>query len=297
MEKIKVEKIITGDLDEFIDRSYSELLDQREIVNIIKQLKATEQEVKDNIATFLSLQEDINYCSKCPGLDKCEKSQRHYQIEVFREGRFIERRYHPCPLLMKKMEIDHYYLVSDFPEQWKNILLKDLKARQARSKFIMEALNIVNEKSSRWLYLTGKHRVGKTFLLVALLNELIEKKKRVALLNSSQRFNDLKELSIVNKGQFSLLMEKYKQVDVLVLDDFGNEFKSDHMRDNIVYPLLLERAKQNKLTFFTSDFVIEEIGELYSYSKSAALRAKQIVNLLKQYCQDEIILDSLPDVY
>jgi hypothetical protein len=41
-------------------------------------------------------------------------------------------------------------------------------------------------------------------------------------------------------------MAELENCDLLVIDDFGSEFKSDYVRDQIVMPLLNERAKNNR---------------------------------------------------
>ena len=57
-------------------------------------------------------------------------------------------------------------------------------------------------------------------------------------------------------------------MSVVVFDDFGSEYKNELIRDNIIIPILKNRAKQNKITIFTSDFSLKEIQQLYSFSRS-----------------------------
>ena len=65
------------------------------------------------------------------------------------------------------------------------------------------------------------------------------------------------------------------------------------MRDTIVLPILIERAKNQRITFFTSDFSINEIGQLYETSKAGSIRAKQLSRLLKEMCEEEFDLSGL----
>ena len=88
-------------------------------------------------------------------------------------------------------------------------------------------------------------------------------------------------------------MDLYCCCNVLVLDDFGNEFKNDLIRDSIIFEIISKRSAAHLFTIFTSDFTIEDIITLYSTSKSAALRAKQIGRLIKNNAQEEVNLGEI----
>jgi hypothetical protein len=60
---------------------------------------------------------------------------------------------------------------------------------------------------------------------------------------------------------------------------------------------LLERAKNKKITFFTSDFKISEIGTLYATTEAGKIRARQLVRLLKDYCGSELEIGGLSGLY
>jgi DNA replication protein DnaC len=296
MEKIKVDTFLAIDLDGFINQSFKDLSSNELVKKEFERLKVNEKEIKENISAFLTFQDDINYCKNCPGLDLCEKKQRHYNIKIERSGRFLSRTFTPCPKLMKKIDEDNFYLETDFPESWRQSSFSLISARQSRADFIKEAINIVQKSSHRWLYLIGSHKTGKSFLLATFLNEMVGAKKGpVAFINTSTKFKYLLDISINNKNAFKKEFDLLCEVPVLVLDDFGNEFKSEFMRDQVLFPLLSTRSKNNLITCFTSDFKIEEIVDLYS--RISPLRAKQIGTLLKDMCLSEIVIEGVPNLY
>ena len=88
-------------------------------------------------------------------------------------------------------------------------------------------------------------------------------------------------------------LELYSNIPILVLDDFGNEFKNDFVRDAILFPILSTRASKRLLTIFTSDFTISDIEALYSNTKAGAIRAKQIAKLIQSMCDEEISLGDI----
>lgn len=293
MEKIKTGEILTGDLDDFINETYVDLMKDKEFVKYIEENEFDEQQVKENIGMFIVFHDDLTYCRNCPGLNACKKSQaKHYQVLIKKNGKFVERQYSPCPLLSNRMKQESHYIASDFPEEWKQVFFADVSITQSRAKILRQAISIVKSKTKKGLYVSGGKRVGKTYLMVTILNELIETKKyRVALINANRRFAELQDCLINNRDKFKRLFRQYIDVDVLVIDDFGNEYKSDYVRDNIVFPLIDGRAKREKITLFTSDFTIDEITELYSYNRGSSIRARQLTILLKTICEEIILKD------
>ncbi len=298
MDKVKITDLFDDNLDAAIAEQYQSLIADPRVNQEIKRLGASESEVKENIAAFIAFQDDQSYCSSCPDLSGCQKPQRHYQVRLERVGRFIERTFAPCPLLMAKMEQDRRYLYSDFDAIWKDATLALLDGKQSRTQAIAAALAVIRGQSFRWLFLTGAHRVGKSYLMVTFINELLSQgAKQAAVINAGIRFKEMMDAAINDKTGFKQLFERLATVDVLGIDDFGNEYKSDFLRDQIVYPLLLERAKNKKITLFTSDFKIHEIGTLYATSDAGKIRSRQLVRLLKDYAENELEVGGLSGLY
>ena len=91
-------------------------------------------------------------------------------------------------------------------------------------------------------------------------------------------------------------IEKYTEKtfeEIKHIDDFGNEFVNDFIRDTIIYPIISTRHNKNLMTIFTSDFTIDEIETLYSTSKAGQLRAKQICKIISTSVKKEIDLGTL----
>ena len=76
------------------------------------------------------------------------------------------------------------------------------------------------------------------------------------------------------------LFDEIKDADLLVLDAFGDEYKSDFVRDTFVYPLLQERAYSNKITIINSNFTIKEIVSMYNLAKASAPKVRQLESTL-----------------
>ena len=187
------------------------------------------------------------------------------------------------------MELDTKYIAKDFPQEWKKSVLKNLDLSENRRPLIKEFVNIVKGKSQKWLFVKGNHKVGKSFVLVTFANEFVALGLgQVAVINANKQFKNLADIAYSDKETFKKTVDLLSNVPLLVIDDFGQEYKNELIRDQIVLPILNERVHQDKPTFFSSEFTISEIQSLYSIGRNGgAIRGKQLGNLLKDMCEKE----------
>ncbi len=294
MEEFDVEKLDnvnlghSEDMKAYISKLVNELRNDIEVYEQIKLLSLTIGQVRDNIAKLTDFKDDYNYCKKCPGLDKCAKHIPHVKMAIKREGNYISTSYEPCSLIMEKIRLDSKYLRSDFPEEWKESSLTTIDKPRIR-KPIFDAFNkILNGETDRWIYVKGNHKVGKSFLLVTLANEYASLDMgQVAVVNTSSLVQSLADLSYQDKEEFARQMVLISKVPLLVLDNFGDEYKNEYIRDQIILPILNERDRYSRITMFASCFSISEIQEMYSIGKNGGhIRGKQLGSLLSSMCKE-----------
>ncbi len=275
-----------------INKLVNDLREDIEVYEKIKALGLTVGEVRENIAKLTDFKEDYNYCKNCPGIDKCSKITPHISMHLRKDGNYISASYEPCVRIIEQIAANRKYLCADFPSEWKSSNLRTLDLSDTRKLAIKEFAKIVKGQSDRWLYVTGNHKTGKSFMLVTFANQYaIECKCQVAVVNSTRLISSLADLSYNNKEEFTRLMVALSNVPLLVLDDFGEEYKNEYIRDQIVLPILTEREHNSRLTFFTSEFTIGEIKQLYSIGKaSGEIRGRQLEKILTTMCGKEFDL-------
>lgn len=280
------------DMKSYINKLVKELRDDVEVYERLRALNLTIGEVKENIGKLTDYREDYNYCKACPGIEKCDKKTPHISMYVVKEGNFISTKYEPCHKIMEQIKRDSRYLLADFPSEWKYSSFSTIDQSANRRPVIKRILKTLVGEKDDWIYIKGNHKVGKSFLLVAAANEFIAKtNQQAAVINARTRFKELSDLSISNPTEFTKNLVALSSVGLLVIDDFGEEYKSEYVRDQILMPILSEREHQNKLTFFTSNYSIKEIQQLYNVGKSGGdIRAKQLANILEEMCGDEFDL-------
>ena len=115
----------------------------------------------------------------------------------------------------------------------------------------------------------------------------------ICFLNTPKRIGELNDLYFKDKERFNKRMEIYSNCNLLVLDDFANEFKNDLIRDAILFPILNNRNTKKLMTMIVSDYKINDVVELYSTSKAGQIRAEQIGKILKTNCEKEVSIGEI----
>ena len=280
------------DMKKYIEELLEKLKADKDVYESLKPLGLTNKEVRDNIGKLADYQEDFNVCKTCPGFDKCPKKDKHISTYVYKDGSYITTRSEPCKELIKEMEIESKYIAKDFPSEWRKSVLKNLDLSENRRPLIKEFVNIAKGKSNKWLFVKGNHKVGKSFVLVTFANEFVALGLgKVAVINASKQFKNIADMAYSDKEGFKNAIELLENVPLLVIDDFGQEYKNELVRDQVVLPILNERAHNERPTFFSSEFTIDEIQQLYSIGRNGgAIRGKQLGNLLTEMCDKEFDL-------
>lgn len=279
------------DLDAAAASFEAELRADEDVYARIKELGLTRKEVGDNLGMLLDYKADFSICRNCPGLEKCPKSNPGYALDITKDNGYLERRFTPCHKVVLRMKRDARYILSDMPEEWKEKNFNDVDMSAARNVTLRKLLTA--QEKGNWFYLNGGFNSGKSYILACFANQYAEDNDvSVAFVDTTRLIDRLRNYSIKDKKSFSEEMSKLTSVPLLVLDGFGNEYKSDFAFSTVLYPLLSERARNKNLTFFTSDFSYKDIEEMYG--KSVGLpRAKQLISLIKSMCGKEAVLDAL----
>ena len=107
-------------------------------------------------------------------------------------------------------------------------------------------------KKVKGLYLSGNFGTGKSYIISAMLNELVKDGYKVAMIYYPEFLRILKSSF---KTDFDEEYDYARKVDLLLLDDIGAENITSWSRDEILGPILQYRMDNNLPTFFTSKFI------------------------------------------
>ena len=291
MEKLKINYQVESD-DELLNEMKKAYAACPAAVKYCNDLKIPAEKIDENIVKIFDFVSDINYCKKCPGVKKCAKSNPLLCTKIIYERGEIDRQLVPCKELLKQITFKKQFVVMDFDEDWLDSNLRSIDRNNGRDLALMRYRDFLKEKDNSWIYLTGSKNSGRSYFAAALVVDAARKDRGpVCFLNTTLRLREINDLGYgKKKEEFDRKLDLYSNVPILVLDDFGNEFKTDFVRDAILFPILSNRASKRLLTIFTSDFTISEVETLYSNTKAGSIRAKQIARLIQSMSKEEINL-------
>lgn len=188
----------------------------------------------------------------------------------------------------KRLLIEANYLYRDYPDEWVKLSVAALKGE--RYKAIKATIAKTMKGGKPWAFVKGESGSGKSRYLAAIANGFAIKGKTVCFMNANERFDELKTLAVKNRDRFLTNMEALKKCEVMVIDDFGNEYKSEYVRDQIVMPLLSERSRAGLKTYFTSQYSVDEIKKLYSLHNSV-LEGSKVSKIIERNIEKEVTLE------
>lgn len=237
-------------------------------------------------------------CKKCKGLNACPNEVKGCVYTPKIVDKELIFNYKTCKYkneLLSSIEYIKDSYVFSVSKDIINAKMKDIytddKNRVEVIKWLTKFIKDYREgKKVKGLYLSGNFGSGKSYLVAALINELIKDGKKGALVYYP---NFLLSLKSSFGKDFSEQFEYAKNADLLLFDDIGTENVTPWSRDEILASILQYRMEEGLPTFFTSNLTIEEL-ELHLSSDSKKvdkLKAKRIIERISYMC-DELKLVS-----
>lgn len=140
------------------------------------------------------------------------------------------------------------------------------------------AAKVFAEHPSGWLYLAGPTGVGKTHLAAAIVGECIGQGRDVLFRFVPDLLDDLRRSYGPDSSKsFDRTFAQVRDVEVLVLDDFGAEASTAWAEEKL-YQLIVHRYDSMMPTVFTSRTALETIG--VSETRITARYSEAIVSRL-----------------
>lgn len=272
-----------------------DLLAKKEIKDIIKKLNVTEEEFDYYLGYFLSYYEDRECCKCCKNLDSCSKDVKGTILKLVRkEDDTIEREYTLCPAREEQRKLKNNYLIRDFNDDLLKIDIDNMENKKGRFEYEKKVLEIDSTDSKNGMFVYGPSSSGKSYPLIALCNEFVKDDKTCAFVDVKTYVETLKN-SFGDNKEIIRLMDAVKKVDILVLDNLGEEKQTEWVRDDVISSIIDYRSKSNALTFITSCYTLEELEKMYNVAKTnmemGKIKAKKFVEKIKAICPNVIYID------
>jgi primosomal protein DnaI len=285
MKKVNFNPLNSERIDNLRKEYLNQTLAHPVCKKFIDKYEITEDEINRNTSKFIKVIEDHKICANCPGLNNCPKALKgiHFELDLDEDTDDIILIYSPCDDEFQHLAIEAKYIIRDFSDSYLEYNARDFIQNK---DYLDVRKNVIKHMTSCFtsegIYLHGNRMTGKTFMLAVYSKEYINKGYgTVAFVDAPSEIKHLNDLNFTSKESFLKRLNKLMDVDLLVLDDFGNEYKNEFIRDTIVYPLLDYRLKNNKLTWFTSSYNLDEISQMYSLKERYSPKANQLVSVIK----------------
>lgn len=274
-----------------LSKHFNEALKNVNFKNFVEKLKLDEDTLMKYTSTLEESSIEFNNCLNCSNLSECKNKVVGYAYLPKVSNNKIQFNYKPChykqsndKLNCHVKNIKYYNLpVSLTSASWDKIEKKD----KARFKTIEWLNSFLNDypNVSKGLYLTGNFGCGKTYLVVAMFNELAKKGVRSAIVFWPEYLRDLKTSFDTD---YADRIEYIKLAPLLLIDDLGAEATTSWARDEILCSILQYRMDEKLPTFITSNLSIDNLGPHLSNTKDGVevIKSQRIIERIKQLTEE-----------
>jgi len=254
-------------LDKMKSSIADELLSDPDILKIVQDLKMSQEEIDRYLGWLVSFHDTLQVCKNCKGINKCQNEFKGVVPYIERKEGELVQNYKPCELFYKNSK----YVIKDFSGIFDDASLFNIRTTGNLGKLVVKMFSYLNNNEQKGFTLIGKSGSGKTYAMAALTNEFAKNGVRVAFVDTKKLVKDSKQmLFIKEKSAYEDLLNSLYEVPVLVLDNLGDETKSEWSRDELLGTIFTTRNKNNLLTFVTSKYELSELLTLYSSFKTGS---------------------------
>lgn len=237
----------------------------------IADFQITLEEIEENIVNINKIFKAKDNCANSSNQMLCGNNGYHFKLIKDKLGQIILVTY-PCPrnILNKSFLIKNNFVYSSIILELEkqllnknNIIIDNDQNERYRINLMNFLLKIKRGLiTPKGFYLQGNIGTGKSYLLIAFANEMALKNKKIAYLLMNN-FSLYVMQNVKQQKDFSELIDNFKTVDVLIIDELGSEKYNSYIHNQLLYSILNHRLYTNKLTVFSSKYTIMELSKIY----------------------------------
>lgn len=280
-----------NNLSSKLESEFRRALKDEDFKKIISSIDLPYDELMKYTSKLELCAKESHNCEKCKSLDECVNEIKGFKFtNMLVDGRlifdYVACRYKQEELSSKEKNVHLFDISKDIM----NARMKDIYVNDKnRKEVIIWIKNFVKgydpKNPTKGLFLHGNFGCGKTYLIVAGLNELSKFDIVSAVIHWPEFLRDLKaSFDDDFKEKFNFI----KRVPILLIDDIGAENLTSWARDEILASILQYRMESHLTTFFTSNLNLEELEQHLSITRGKvdSLKASRIIERIKKLTED-----------
>lgn len=227
---------------------------------------------KEKIDALINAAWLMGKCADCNKVDCSRPGAHEFETaRVMPSGEIIWR---PCRVQIKRR------MLEAIPAKYLTKTFADYEQTEDNRRAVMLAGQFI-EQGGKSLYFYGGVGTGKTFLATLIAKEMIRKGEYVVFGSVPGLLDELKQTFNDPQASGEVVLRRFIQCDLLILDDIGVGKLSD-WNVGILYQIIDGRDKGKKPTVFTSNYSLE--GFYSKLEKMDKVAAERLYSRLKGNC-------------
>lgn len=272
--------------------TFEKALEDEDFRALCKKLKISAN-VLMKYTTFLEESaKEYGHCMNCKGLNECKNSLLGHAYLPHLVDDILEFNYKKCSYQKKQDKLYDYQKNIVYYNVSKENKLAEFSKIDKRVAGRQEAILWLNRFIEKYpdvekgLYLNGNTGSGKTYMVIAAINELAKKNVKCAIAFWPDFLRNLKSSFDTDYEQ---KIQYLMNVPVLLIDDLGGESSTAWARDEVLFPILQGRIDdKSKITFITSNLSKDLLYEHLSMTKQGVevVKSERILSRINSLTEE-----------
>lgn len=278
--------------DKELKKAYQEACENNDFKTLCEKLKISEDILMKYTSFLEECSKEFSNCLNCKGLSECKNSLLGHAYLPRVVNGMLEFNYKKCNYQKKQDKQYNYQNNIVYYNVSKENKLADFSKIDKRTKGRQDVIFWLNNfienypNVSKGLYLSGNTGSGKTYLVIATINELAKRNIKCAIAFWPDFLRNLKssfDTDYEEKIQYLI------DVPVLLIDDLGGESSTSWARDEVLFPILQGRLDDDsKITFITSNLNKDLLYEHLSLTKQGTevVKSERIMSRINSLTEE-----------
>ena len=270
-----------------VNHAYGALLSEVKVLEILEQYEPliNMQLLPSFITSLDEYVQGSKKCDGCQSLTYCKQPiSGHFPTLAPHLGR-LQLVYAPCQYYKSQLHLTN---IQNFhvPKSMLNVNLQTLYINENREQLFHLALDFISnyhqDNYKKGLFIHGSYGTGKTYTLCAIANELAKKGFGCAMVYLPELIAELKSNFGNSQTRNHVIIDKIKNVPILMLDDISGVAITGWMRDEVLGSILNHRMMHELPTFFTSNSSYEELLDTFEETSKIGREPVKAARILER---------------